>query len=76
MSHNKYQDVNPLEKLHPGEPFFFIRAQDIHSPAIIGVYASMLNTNGDKLGSLQVDALRESVTTWQRANQHLVKHPD
>ena len=74
---NKYPVTLDLqEKLHPGEPFFLVRAQDIHSPAIIGVYSSMLNANGDKLGSLQVDALRESVTVWQRENKALVKHPD
>ena len=63
-------DSNPLEKLHPGEPFFFIRAQDVFSPAAVQAYAT-ISRQHKELHPV-IDAFRE----WQRANAHLVKIPD
>ena len=72
----KYQNVNPLEKLHPGEPWFFIRAQDIHAAATIQSYASMLNASGDTKGAREVYAIAGTVSQWQIANPDKVKLPD
>jgi hypothetical protein len=69
-------DINLETTLHPGEPFFLVRGQDVYSPAIISLYGTLLHANGDKLGSLQIEALAEGVRMWQKANPDLVKHPD
>lgn len=66
----KYEGTNPLEKLHPGEPWFFIRAQDVFSPAAVQAYASI---------SGQQKALHpmiEAFVAWQKENPSLVKIPD
>lgn len=39
----KYTDVNPLEKLHEDEPWFFLRAQDATAPGAVEAYANALN---------------------------------
>ena len=69
----KYDGVNPLEKLHPGEPFFFIRAQDIHAPAAVMLYASLLGNNRQ---SASVWDVVDKMTEWQEANRDKVKKPD
>ena len=72
----KYEGINPLEKLASGEPYFFIRGQDVHAPAAIRAYATLLSADGDKLGALQVEALGEAVNAWQTAHPERVKRPD
>lgn len=37
----KYQNVNPLAKLRPHEPYFFLRAQDQLSPEAVSAYADL-----------------------------------
>lgn len=72
----KYQGINPLEKLHDGEPYFFIRAQDIHSATIVQSYASMLRSNGDHRGANNVMEMVDQINQWQRDNPDKVKKPD
>ncbi len=72
----KYDGVNPLEKLHPGEPFFFIRAQDIYAPAAVMSYASLLRASGDHPGALAVRNVVDHMLEWQEENREKVKKPD
>lgn len=39
----KYQNVNPLTKVHEDEPWFFIRAQDKLSVEAVMAYSQLLN---------------------------------
>lgn len=86
----KYAGINPLERLHPGEPYFFIRAQDRLSVAAVIEYSHLLrhesvnsslrgdNELSDSL-SKQADEVLEFAQTfadWQRNNSDLVKYPD
>lgn len=72
----KYQNQNPLEKLHPDEPFFFIRAADIHSKTAVLNYACQLKASGDVEGSREVRAIADAIEDWQKANPEKVKAPD
>lgn len=72
----KYNDVDPRAKLKPGEPWFFLRAQDIHAPAVVRSYASGLASSGDSKGSREVYALADLMSEWQTANPDKVKRPD
>ncbi len=38
----KYANVNPFDKLHEQEPFFFMRAQDVTAPGGVEAYANTL----------------------------------
>lgn len=77
MNSIKYsKDISLEQTLHENEPFFLVRGQDIHAPAIIRLYGNILHANGDKLGALQIEALAQGVRVWQKANPDLVKHPD
>ena len=90
MKTPKYQGINPLERLHPNEPWFFIRAQDKLSVAAVIEYSHLLrhesvnsslrgdNELSDSL-SKQADEVLEFAQTfadWQRNNSDLVKYPD
>jgi len=72
----KYKNKNPLEKLHEGEPYFFIRAQDKHSVRIVREYAKMLKNTGDIEGYKGVLDFSDNMVDWQEANQDKVKLPD
>lgn len=72
----KYEHTNPLEKLHPGEPYFFLRAQDVHAPATVRDYADRLRDAGDELGSLECLAFADRMAKWQGENLDKVKYPD
>jgi len=72
----KYKDTNPFLKLHPDEPWFFIRAQDAFAPASVRSYASMLSASGDMKGSKECFAIADKMTEWQKANPDKVKRPD
>ena len=86
----KYEGLNPLERLHEGEPWFFIRAQDRFSVAAVrgyaeGLYAAALDRadhgEADLAAHLheqaqEVLALVVHMYEWQEANQDLVKIPD
>lgn len=72
----KYHKTNPIEKLHPGEPWFFIRSTDRFAPAAVQAYATMLGANGDKDGAAECMAISHEIIQWQKANPDKVKHPD
>jgi hypothetical protein len=86
----KYKDENPLQRLNPGEPFFFIRAQDKLSVAAVGEYSHLLRREANKAidrndydlsDSLNKQAnevleYAQKFADWQRENNDLVKFPD
>ena len=86
----KYQGTNPLTRLHPDEPWFFIRAQDRLSTAAVIEYSHLLrheSVNASLRGdhdlsdslSKQADEVLEfsqRFKDWQRNNSDLVKYPD
>lgn len=72
----KYDGINPLSKLHPGEPYFFIRGQDILAPEAIIHYAYSLKQKGDEAGFKEVREIADKVFDWQLENPSLVKMPD
>jgi hypothetical protein len=67
---NKYQGTNPIEKLHPGEPFFLIRAQDVFSPAAVMAYGNISNQQED------CHEIVERFLAWQKEHPDKVKRPD
>lgn len=72
----KYLNQNPLDKLHPGEPYFFVRAQDIHALETVRGYAASLHDAGDYAGCNEVHKIADAMMDWQKANPDKVKHPD
>jgi hypothetical protein len=86
----KYAGINPLERLHKGEPWFFIRAQDKLSVAAVIEYSHLLrhesvnsSLRGDKDLSDSLDKQADEVLAyaqkfkdWQRENPDKVKLPD
>lgn len=86
----KYQNVNPLTKVHEDEPWFFIRAQDKLSVEAVMAYSQLLNkasnrsiANGDIVtGEFlqqqvnEIIALAHKMLDWQEAHPDLVKYPD
>ena len=90
MKTPKYQGINPLERLHPGEPWFFVRGQDRLSVAAVIEYSHLLRyeaTNSSLRGdydlsdslSKQADEVLEFARMfkdWQENNSDLVKYPD
>lgn len=73
---SKYVNKNPLEKLHDGEPYFFLRSQDIHAPQSVRFYAELLLDAGDERGSNECNNFADSMESWQDANRDKVKEPD
>lgn len=68
--------TNLLAKLHPDEPVFVIRAQDILAPQAIALYAELARKVGlDELAQ-GVEARAVQVMQWQARNAKLVKSPD
>lgn len=45
----KYVGVNPLTKLHPDEPWFFVRAQDRLSVEAVKHYALLLQEAAERV---------------------------
>lgn len=86
----KYQGKNPLEKLRPNEPYFFIRAQDRLSTAAVVHYADLLKKESDKAHcagderlcnellkqSLAVLGMAGAFANWQSDHPGFVKLPD
>lgn len=66
----KYDHIDPRSKLHPGEPYFFIRAQDVFSPAAVQAYASISQRHKS------IHPIIEAFVAWQKANPEKVKLPD
>jgi hypothetical protein len=90
MKKPKYQDENPLFRLHPGEPFFFIRAQDKLSVETIMEYSRLLERESWKARGEGNEVLARSLSDqstevaifahkfldWQEENPDKVKLPD
>jgi hypothetical protein len=86
----KYEGINPLERLHLGEPWFFIRAQDKLSVDAVIAYSKLLQIESNKAAqegkddlavSLSIDAAHvmnfaHNFLNWQEANPDKVKLPD
>lgn len=71
----KYENTNPLEKLHAGEPYFFLRAQDIHAPYAVHEYARAVSVMDPKSGE-ECHAFALRMEQWQDENPDKVKQPD
>jgi hypothetical protein len=84
----KYQGQNPIERLHDGEPYFFIRAQDSLSGKAVSAYADLLKEAADNARAysdsladnilkqaLAVQAMANDFLDWQIDNPTLVKEP-
>ena len=90
MRRPKYADVNPLTKLHDGEPYFFIRAQDLLSSHAVVHYSELLQREADKAykaGDIrlweslsdqasQVAGFAQRFIEWQKEYPEFVKLPD
>jgi hypothetical protein len=90
MRKPKYADVNPLTKLHPDEPWFFIRAQDKLSIDAVRHYSHLLEEESKKALGRGEDALSQSLMAdsiqvigfahkfldWQEEHPEFVKLPD
>jgi len=72
----KYEGKNPLEKLHAGEPYFFLRSQDRCAPLAVSQYAATLRSCGDDKGAQECHAFAQRMREWQDKNPELVKMPD
>jgi hypothetical protein len=86
----KYEGINPLERLNPGEPWFFIRAQDKLSVQAVIEYSHLLRRESNRAilrndydlsDSLnkqaeEVLAFAQTFADWQQNNSDLVKYPD
>ena len=76
MQKGKHENTNPLEKLHDGEPYFFIRAQDKHAPDAVRSYADILHDAGDIKGRQGCNNFANCMEEWQHHNPDKVKSPD
>jgi hypothetical protein len=90
MKKGKYYGINPLEKLHPDEPFFFIRAQDKLSVSAVLGYSELLQREADKAyqsgdirlweslsdQAAQVANYSRQFLEWQIVHPEFVKLPD
>ncbi len=86
----KYEGINPLTKLHPGEPYFFLRAQDVLAEEIVAAYSHRLQREADKAlasgneelsdrlmqDAIQVIGIAHKFLDWQQDNPDKVKLPD
>lgn len=75
MSKGKYEGINPIEKLHEGEPYFFLRAQDIHSTFAVRQYAEAVGVLNPKAKE-ECIAFANRMEKWQDENPDKVKQPD
>lgn len=90
MKPPKYQDENPLLRLHKGEPFFFLRAQDRLSVETIMEYSRLLERESWKARGEGNEVLARSLSDqstevaiyahkfldWQQEHPDKVKLPD
>lgn len=72
----KYLNENPFEKLHAGEPWFFLRAQDKLSIQALQEYKHLLYVEGLDEASDSIWDLMQEFAKWQKKNPDKVKLPD
>lgn len=66
-----------LQHLHPGEPVFVLRAQDVLSVLNMNHYLTLIETYSPHSDQAQsITDMIGSFLSWQRANPSLVKLPD
>ena len=75
MINMKYENTNPLEKLHPGELYFFLRSQDLHAPYAVREYAQAVGVL-DPIGRAECLAFADRMEKWQKENPDKTKLPD
>jgi hypothetical protein len=87
---NKYDGINPLERLQINEPWFFIRAQDKLSVDAVTEYSYLLRREANRASVREEYDLSDSLNKqadevleyaekfkeWQRNNNDLVKFSD
>jgi hypothetical protein len=87
---HKYDGINPLERLNPGEPWFFVRGQDRLSVDAVIEYSHLLRREANKASMRNEYDLSDSLSKqaaevlefaqdfadWQHENNDLVKYPD
>ena len=90
MKTPKYKGIKPLERLHEGEPYFFIRAQDRLSPSAVVAYSELLQGEAEKAylkndirlweslsdQASQVAGFAREFLEWQKDHPEFVKLPD
>lgn len=90
MRKGKYEGINPFAKLHPNEPWFFLRAQDRLSVDTVIAYSKLLQIESNSAAQRGEDDLALSLANdacqvmcfahkfvdWQQANPDKVKLPD
>lgn len=76
MGDGKYEGIDPRTRLHSGEPYFFLRAQDRLAPSAVENYADRLQSVGLTRAAVEVLRFAERMREWQEANPSLVKLPD
>lgn len=83
----KYDNVNPIEKLHEGEIYFFLRAQDKLAPKAVQAYAHELIKASDMeedphrrndlyKQAIECMSMAARMLDWQLDHKDLVKLPD
>ena len=71
----KYDPEKPIvEHLHPGEPYFLIRAQDALSTDTLLAYAMHASRHG--LDPQPIFAVMVQFAEWQINNRERIKLPD
>lgn len=72
----KYDNIDPRSKLHDGEPFFFIRAQDALSTKLLVAYMALCRDQGLMDNVISLENVYEEFVAWQQLNLDKVKLPD
>lgn len=73
----KYPDLHAaIDKLHPGEPCFLLRAQDLLAPDAVFFYVSRLKQEGKVEAAKECEAFAFAMKSWQMDNLDKAKLPD
>lgn len=65
-----------MSKLHPGEPFFIVRGQDVHSVAALEAYHDSLIESDRADYAKEIWQIIRGWEEWQKKNSEKVKEPD
>jgi hypothetical protein len=65
----------PIDEFAAGEPYFFLRAQDMHSTYAVRQYAEAVGVLDPK-GKAECLAFADRMEKWQDENPDKVKQPD
>lgn len=72
---------NQVMRLHPNEPVFILRAQDVFAPKVITTWCNMVihdpkATQGNFDQAANASLIANDMEQWQKANPDKVKIPD